>query len=466
MNFVVSAVVGQATKFRQRPVSVIYKMLLLLGTVLWLKRMALTRVNSLLPAIQETKNNVIALEDNAKTIRMNNSTATLTDNTTFVSPLEAVPTSAPSRSMFPRSFDIGSDSLFWIGKGKICDLIRNITDVKTLGVEEPKYVREELPPPLVNLTLSCDDMVGNTGNWITALYHLRLVAALGRVDFQFQCESGMESVDSNLLPWFSGRFPAPSSSDWPYDYGWPDPDRACSNVYAKLPLHHLAHEMQRDMQSIAIAMLGSRNFNITRDVQEKVKKLEKRLGDRHGYPRTNVDIDDAAIHFRCGDVFGGTNKDVYGLIKFREYSTRIPNATTRSIGIHTQPFNASLVREADQDSIDNCEKVVHVLVDYLQARYPNATITIRNTQDDTLPMSYARMTMAQYTITSMSTFGIFPAIGSFGEGFYQKSGRQNRFAEEVAALLPNLSFMNGPILSSPAIRKSNWTDIIAFLTSD
>ena len=83
-----------------------------------------------------------------------------------------------------------------------------------------------------------------------------------------------------------------------------------------------------------------------------------------------------------------------------------------------------------------------------------------------MPLSYARMTMAAQTITSMSTFGVFPAIGSFGEGFYQKSGRQNRFAQEVAALLPNFSFMDGPILSSPAIRKSSWTDIIAFLTSE
>ncbi len=365
------------------------------------------------------------------------------------------------------SYSVGVDFLFWLGKNKICDFIRNITGVSILGTEEPDYLGEERHPPLVNLTLQCEDLGSNTGNWITAIYHLRLVAALGRVDFQFQCETGMDSAEVSILPWLSGRFPAPLSSDWPYDYGWPDPDRVCSEVYAKLPLHHLAHEMRHDMRRMAVTILGPRDFNSS-DLKHSYGELQEALRRRPPssitYPRTDLEIDDAAIHFRCGDVFGETKKDVYGLIKFREYVERIPNETTRSIGIHTQSFNISLLREADQDTVHDCEKVVHILVMYLQRVYPNATISIRNTMDDTIPISYARMTMAAQTITSMSTFGIFPAIGSFGDGYFQKSGRQNRFAHELPRVLPNFHIMDGPILSSPSIRKSQWKDIVKFLT--
>lgn len=368
------------------------------------------------------------------------------------------------------SYEVGYDFLFWRGKNRICDLIRNITGANTLGKDEPNYVQTWKRPPLINLTLHCEELMSNTGNWITAIYHIRLAAALGRVDFQFQCHSGMELAEVSVLPWLSGRYPMLSTKgEWPYDFGWPEPGHVCSKTYAKLPLQHLAHEMQHDMRRIAVAMLGPRHFS-TSELTQGVESLQALLrhrpmsSSRIEYPLKDLEIDDAAIHFRCGDVFGGTNKDVYGLIKFREYVDRIPKETTKSIGIHTQPFDVALLRGADQEHASHCEKVVHVLVDYLQQAYPNATITIRNTKEDTIPLTYARMTMAAQTITTMSTFGIFPAIGSFGEGYYQKSGRQNKFANGIPSALSSFHSMDGPILSSPAIRKAKWEDIIKFLT--
>jgi hypothetical protein len=228
--------------------------------------------------------------------------------------------------------------------------------------------------------------------------------------------------------------------------------------------------MQKDMRSLAVAILGPRNFN-TSGLESRLDFLRSEIRRRHPagsiYPRDGLAVDDAAIHFRCGDVFGGTQKDVYGFVKFREFKDIIPRETTRSIGIFTQPFDESRVRQEDREFVKNCEKIVGVLVDYLYKSYPNATISIRNKQEDTIPLTYARMVMASHTMTTMSTFGIFPAIGTFGDGYFKASGRQNRFARDVPQILPNFHVMaSGNILSSPEIRKSGWNDVVKFLTED
>ena len=53
------------------------------------------------------------------------------------------------------------------------------------------------------------------------------------------------------------------------------------------------------------------------------------------------------------------------------------------------------------------------------------------------------MIMASQTITTISTFGIFPAMGSLGDGYFKPSGRQNRFARDVPQVLPNFHELAG-----------------------
>jgi hypothetical protein len=359
------------------------------------------------------------------------------------------------------AYPIGRDYFFWDGTSNICTLIQNVTGVATLG-DEPQYIAAKQPPPIVNLTVDCEKLLTQTGNWLTVIYHMRLAAALGRVDFQFQCSTGMASVANSMLPWFSGHYPAPSNgSTWPYDFGWPDPKLVCSNQYKLLPLQHLAHEMQHDMRRIAVAMLGPRHNMGTSGLNlgSLIQSIPNEFLNQQ-----DVEIDDAAIHFRCGDVFGFTRKTQYGVIQFREYVKRIPKATTRTIGIHTQPFDVSLLRYYDKGAANSCKKVVGVLVDYLQTAYPNATITVRNTKNDTIPLTYARLTMGAKTITSTSSFGIYPSIGTFGEGYFQQSRELNIFAANVSDILSNLHAMDGPMMSSPEIAKAGFEHTIKFLT--
>lgn len=61
--------------------------------------------------------------------------------------------------------------------------------------------------------------------------------------------------------------------------------------------------------------------------------------------------------------------------------------------------------------------MVLALVDYIQERYPKAHITIRNDRTERITQSYLRMIMAQQTISGISSFGVMPAVATFGRGY-------------------------------------------------
>ena len=98
------------------------------------------------------------------------------------------------------------------------------------------------------------------------------------------------------------------------------------------------------------------------------------------------DIDDVAIHFRCGDILGGALRDDFGVIKFDNYKRLIfPEA--RTIGISTQPFELERLRIRDRETAANCKRVVYTLVQYLSDLFPNSTVTVKNSIKDTLPLT-------------------------------------------------------------------------------
>ena len=175
--------------------------------------------------------------------------------------------------------------------------------------------------------------------------------------FNFNVSTERDTAESSILPWLSGFFPSRKSSsisssirshEWPYDLGWPEADFVCSDKYSKLPLQHMAHEIQKYMRSMAVTILGSRHFS-TSGLNSRVDFLRtwvqhRRPGVATIYPREDLAVDDAAIHFRCGDVFGGTQKECLWFDQVRGIQKNlIPRENTKSIGIFTQPFQASRV---------------------------------------------------------------------------------------------------------------------------
>ena len=388
--------------------------------------------------------------------------------------------------------------LFWNdGMSKFCNILRTITNVTTLGKDLPNYLSNNVTPtislllssstssssssstsvslplplplpmpmqkPLIQMTADCWDLRNwalGQGNWVTAIYCVRLAAALGQVDFEFQCTDGRQRQLELLLPWFDGTFIPPSHtvmSDWPFTSDTPpNEDDVCSGRYQRIRLEKLAHVIQDDIRKMAVTLVG------TRDTIRRHQSIA---------PETpplipNVKLDDVVIHFRCGDVMGGARRHDFGMIKFRAYRDYI-SLEAKTVGIVTQPFLKELNRGHDREKVDACKKATFLLVDYLQAMLPNATITIHNNEHETLPLAYARLAMANQSFTSLSSFGIFPIIGTFGHGYFQKgNGGVNPFATHIPQYLPNVHQMEAPVLTTWNIYKMPLNETLAWFVSD
>jgi hypothetical protein len=237
---------------------------------------------------------------------------------------------------------------------------------------------------------------------VTAVYASRMASALAGVDFKFQCQNSQESKMELLLPWFDRYQPAnpKNRTIWPYSGSRPNEKEACPPKYPYLRIDKMSQQIQDDIRRMSVELLGARDdIRQHPDISVDAKPLIP-----------GIDLDDAMIHFRCGDVLGGANRYDFGMIRFNEYKKWIPHSTP-SIGILTQPFERERNRKTDSRKADDCKEVVYALVDYLQAFAPSAKISVYNDANETLPLAYARLAMANYSITSLSSFGIFPIIG-------------------------------------------------------
>ena len=57
--------------------------------------------------------------------------------------------------------------------------------------------------------------------------------------------------------------------------------------------------------------------------------------------------------------------------------------------------------------------------------------------------------MANQTIISLSSFGIFPCIGTFGQGYFQRGNSGvNGFNVHIPDILNNTHLMDSPVLGS------------------
>jgi hypothetical protein len=139
------------------------------------------------------------------------------------------------------------------------------------------------------------------------------------------------------------------------------------------------------------------------------------------YP--NVDLDDAVIHFRCGDLLA-SNLPGYGFWTFDGYVRHI-SSEAKSIGILTQPFpeNNTNVQQRYMDNADamqnsRCKTLALALRYYIQERHPRAAVSIRNTKQETIALSVARLVWANQSIGGRSTFSVFPIVATYGTGYY------------------------------------------------
>ena len=250
--------------------------------------------------------------------------------------------------------------------------------------------------------------------------------------------------------------------------GDPSPTLFCGPYY-HTPTAMMFKEMQYDVRRMAVALLGTssvpENHIHARKLQQFVRdnvyqsgsvrrryqqyQRKKKFGqiaylspgnEQKRFNATTqllplistkkpIELDDAVIHFRCGDLLS-TNLTSYGFMTFDGYSRHISPAT-RTIGILTQPFEISVnptkkessgqyrsLDTADMQIKQRCRTLVLAFSDYLQERFPTAKISLRNDRKETITMAYVRLVLANQTVGAMSTFSVFPMVGSFGTGYY------------------------------------------------
>lgn len=266
-----------------------------------------------------------------------------------------------------------------------------------------------------------------TGNFISAIYALRLVAkAMGNITIDFRCNDAQDEAADLILPWLTGTFPAMLAS-----YHEPSLEEACQ-AYQSVPIGAALDDIKREMRRLAVALVGipfaghpaeawAAEHLWSKPTMGLYQLPNPRPDDNPLIPpeQLNDGLDDAVLHFRCGDLIF-SNLSRFGFMRFHSYARHLDPNTT-SIGIATQSYQAGPnVRSADinmKKKPQRCRQVIEAFVTYLQERFPQARITVRNDPNESIALSFARMVMAQQVVVGISSFGVFPAVATFGHSY-------------------------------------------------
>jgi hypothetical protein len=324
----------------------------------------------------------------------------------------------------------------WFGN-HVCESIADFRELHTNQRMRPVTV-------VVNVTFGCLDYYQHSsigsGNVVLALYMVRAsLALLGNVELHFVCHDAYETRAQLVLPWFTGTwyYGAPTTRNRTLQ------EDACAPFWGAV-LDHVYRDMQADLRRMANALLrvnGSSGGGTTATAASTVRGLAAvaAVAAAPALPSSpkfvphlpnepplykNIDtLDDAVIHFRCGDLLD-SDLAGYGFWTFDGYVRHISSAAKR-IGILTQPFaeNNTYVQQRYLDNAnaiqnDRCKTLALALQDYIQERHPHATVSIHNNAQETIALSTARLVLANQSIGGRSTFSVFPIVATYGTGYY------------------------------------------------
>ena len=365
-----------------------------------------------------------------------------------------------SNDVIIKNADLAWNSYWW-GDAGVCENMDMLTEM----IEKDHPTKRAM----LNFTIDCnklfhEDPLG-TGNWISAIYGIRLAALThGNIDVNMACTDGLNEKTDLIIPWLMGKWPARKSEQpfpWPHPdsvikpWGLPTMELACGN-YDKCPIGYMAPFMHYELQRMAVAIVGIPDDNhpsaefakkylwSDKNESEDVYQIpDPKPGDAPLVP--GIELDEVAIHFRCGDIMGGSHPS-FGFMKFTAYKKWVsPEAKT--IGIVTGPFKKDSQTRGGVNS--RCEPVVLELKKYLEQNFPSATVSIRNDGDETIALAYARLIMAKQTFASITSFGVFPVVGTFGTGYIKKPDFPkvpNKWIPLTSEMYDNLIMMDEPEL--------------------
>lgn len=366
---------------------------------------------------------------------------------------------------------------------------------KIQGYSNPQVAKPLLS--LIHLQMHCGDMMREnsmgTGNVVQLMYLLRIASAgtfppegltRNAFDIQFSCTDDdiVDASKSLVLPWLTGRFSSWNTRNF-LDVYWNHSSHRRVIEYnckeggwGKVPVGWMVPFIRHDLRLMAIQLVGlpqnddthpayawlerqrqqqlstytsENNYTVTdsrisQATQDDVPVHPTEFTEVPMIP--NVELDDTAIHFRCGDVMTSKHAQ-FRFLKYKEYAQRI-DSTTKSIGIITQPFPDSKATDIQARTVDLddpyrvalCRAVVEGFANYLQERFPNARVSIRNGPEEPVALAFARLIMARQSFASAdSSFALFPTLASFGVGYHlypisrpYATGIKNQFLMDIA----------------------------------
>jgi hypothetical protein len=288
------------------------------------------------------------------------------------------------------------------------------------------------------LLWTCSDcgQEGSTelGNHLSRWYVTRAIASAAGVTIQLDCRSPV----TDLIPQY--LHPTQTVLDDRASFSW---KQACQSDLIWYP-----HESHRNGLEHVVSAIRLDLSNMTQGILSKT-------------PWLLDDLDEAVVHLRTGDI-GRLNVSKYGLVPFHVYTNLIPD-NTRTIGLVTAPYRQNRPGAGYGDA-ELSEAVTEAARDYIQRKFPDARVSIRNDDvSETMAITYVRMVAAKWLFCGSSTFCLFPALATSGESYILQSplyGGYRSWINKVAESFENVHYKKGEIIFSSESRNWKITRII------
>jgi hypothetical protein len=451
--------------------------------------------------------------------------STTTKNIPFV-----VPNHFGNNIMYNKTYSGTKDTVLLVTKywnEKLC----NNKDDSTLRARSFHPSSKNEYNTMINVSFSCQKLYDHgsygSGNFMMAFYTLRLFAQqIGNIDVSITCSDAIDTKSSLILPWIMGSFPRTywienenknSKTTWislmlrkSCISDGPSVSQLCRRYSFSNYLIYMYKDIIFELRRMAIALVGvpsinhpakkwseenlwSRNNDSV--IQFKNSRMQVPTPQETDLPLyQNVEIDDVALHFRCGDIMNVPHTGGFGFMKFHSYIKNLPtDKQFRSIGIITQPFpgssNSTQIRPNDsRHSTDRCPRVVYAFQQYLQDQNftyttieengntltKDVVITIRNDPNETISLAVTRMIMAPvHLVVGATSFGSLAALASFSQQSFIQAGRAHSgwltSPVNVNRLVPSIRTMEEPMMYSNKCfklwNKDNGTSVIKWMSS-
>ena len=180
---------------------------------------------------------------------------------------------------------------------------------------------------------------------------------IGNVQIQMECEDAAQNQSGLIAPWIMGNLEAHRDPQFSLE-------TACQPTWGMKG--RVLEDIRYELRRMGVSMIGiplkhhpAATFTIdeSREQRLQLPTLQSPL-----FPE--IEIDDVAIHFRCGDLLERKLGPEYGHAKFTSL-VKFISKEARSIGIVTQPLQGQ-IRNNDRTDTGRCGILVGALQSFLQ----------------------------------------------------------------------------------------------------